>query len=153
MKKFAYFKPFIESTVTSSLKLCNKINPLINPNKKSTINAAQIIKDPSFNSNIDAANAFVNFFSSITANIKFLDISTTIAYIQSHLNHRKNIITTMPFEIAPFTIKEVEDALKSISADSAKRSTGIESKILKDCADILAFQTFIQKLPYSQKNS
>jgi hypothetical protein len=44
----------------------------------------------------------------------------------------------MPFVIEPFTIKEVVDALKSISADSAKGSTGIESKILKDCADILA---------------
>jgi hypothetical protein len=139
-KKFQYMKDFIESASTSSKKLWNKIDFLINPNRKPKIVANFILKGFTNNTNKDAANIFVNFFSSITNIFKFLNFNICLNFIDVFLKTHclKFNIPKEPFVFDKITIEEVEIGFKSLSPSSSKGAIGIDTIIFKECAVELA---------------
>ena len=138
-KKANYIKSFIDSVSVSTKRLWTKMDSLINPNRKTKIISNNILKGQSNNTDKDAANIFVNFFSSITNIFSFLHVNICLAYVNIFLRDNfKQKIPTVPFGLEPITIKEVEKAFKSLSANSSKGAVGIDTIIFKECATELA---------------
>ena len=138
-KKANYIKSFIDSVSVSTKRLWTKMDSLINPNRKTKIISNNILKGQSNNTDKDAANIFVNFFSSITNIFSFLHVNICLAYVNIFLRDNfKQKNSTVPFGLEPITIKEVEKAFKSLSANSSKGAVGIDTIIFKECATELA---------------
>ena len=138
-KKSDYFKNVIDSQSTSSKKLWRNINCFINPNKKASIVPNLILKGESKNTNLDAANCFVNFFSTIINKYAFLQLNICIAFITTFFkNSFKFVIPAEAFTFAPISISEVFNLLNTLDIGSAKGEVGIETLIFKECADILS---------------
>ena len=75
------------------------MDSLINPNRKTKIISNNILKGQSNNTDKDAANIFVNFFSSITNIFSFLHVNICLAYVNIFLrdNFKQKIPTYFLF--------------------------------------------------------
>ena len=94
-KKANYIKLSLSLSLT-------KMYSLINPNRKTKIVYNALLKGQSNNTDKDATNIFVNFFSSITNIFSFLHINTYLAYVNIFV--RDNIklkIPTVPLALSP----------------------------------------------------
>ena len=138
-KKANHIKSFIESVSVSTKRLWTKMDSLINPNRKTKIVSNAILKGQSNNTYKDAANIFVNFFSSITNIFSFFHINICLAYVNIFLRDNVKLkIPVVPFRFEHITIKEVETAFKALSPNSSKGAVGIDTIIFKECATELA---------------
>ena len=140
LKKIFHFKNFISNSSTSSKKLWTKLNPFINPNKKSSLAPALILKNTSNNSSSDLSNVFCNFFSSILSKFTFLSLPTCLNYTDNLFKSNSllsSFLNPNKFSIDRFEISEVVDSLKALDENSAAGAVNIDTKIFKHCADQL----------------
>ena len=97
-KKSEHFKNIIDSQSTSSKKLWRNIDSFINPNKKSPIVPNLILKGESKNTTLDAANCFVNFFSTIVNKYVFVQLNICLLFISTFFKDYFKLLTpTTPF--------------------------------------------------------
>jgi hypothetical protein len=126
----------------SNGKLWKKLEPYINPNKKTQISPKQIINNSYNNSTTNVSNLFVNYFSSITNKFKFEPYKNCFKYIDYHFNNISSLkqftFTNPKFKIREFELKEVSSALGSLSKDSAAGNIEIDTAVLKGCAQEIA---------------
>ena len=138
-KKSDYMKSLIESVTVSTKRLWKKVDSFINPNRKTKIVSNSLLKGQTNNTDKDAANLFVNFFSSITNIFSFFHINICLAYVNTFLRVQFPLkIPNTPFTFEPVTVREAEFALKSLSPGSSKGAVGIDTIIFKECAVELA---------------
>ena len=140
--KSSYFKNFIESTSVSSKKLWKKLGPYITPNKKSTLISSQILINNVLNTDLHLANAFCNYFATITNSFKFIKLQNCHNYVKNFFqsNPRLNIFTknkNIGFNLPDFNVDEVIKGLKALTSNSGKGESGIESSILIEAAETL----------------
>ena len=93
-KKSEYYNKLIESESLSSKKLWQSTSAIINPNKKSIIIPNLILKVHVQNTTLDAANQFINFFSTILVKFIFIPIAFCLNFVE---NHFKNKDVTISF--------------------------------------------------------
>ena len=139
-KKFEFYNKLIESESLSSKKLWQSTSAIINPNKKSIIIPNLILKGHDQNTTLDAANQFINFFSSILVKFIFIPIAFCLTFLENHFNKNMKILVNFKksFDFLEITPEEVLNELKSLDPTSSKGAVGIETKIFKQCANELA---------------
>ena len=142
-KRKIYYNNFLDNNSTSTKKLWNKIQPFVNPNKTTSICPSLITKYCQRNSNpfLELSNIFVNFFSSIIKQFSFQSLNLCELYINNIFTSNdqlKNLLSRHKFSLEKFDIDEVAKELKNIDDLSSAGEIGINSKILKHCADQLA---------------
>ena len=139
--KALHFKDFIGKNSTSSPKLWSYINPLLNPNKKSVFNASDLIHGNVNSSPQDKANMFSNFFDSVLNKFVFISISLCLDYISSVFESSESLLKTtnmqVKFSFRAITDVDVKEFLTELDELSAPGLSGIESKLIKHCADSL----------------
>ena len=139
--KSLYFKNFCNNTSTSCKKLWKKLDPYLNPNKKSTLISSVILNNSSLNTDLHLANSFSNYFSSITNSFKFVSIENCHSFIDKffdsnpQINHQNN---PNKLEINKLNGSDVLKGLKDLKPDSGTGESGIESSILIYGAEALS---------------
>ena len=134
--KSAYFQKFIES----SKKLWKKLGPYITPNKKSALIASQILIHSVLNTDLHLANAFCNYFATITNSFKFIKLQDCRNCVKKFFesNPRLNKFRKgAEFNLPDFNINEVIKGLKALTSNSGKGESDIESSILIEAAETL----------------
>ena len=91
-KKFEYYSKLIESESLSSKKLWQSTSAIINPNKKSIIIPNLILKGHVQNTTLDAANQFINFFSTILVKFIFIPIAFCLNFVENHFKNNMKIL-------------------------------------------------------------
>jgi hypothetical protein len=139
-KKSLYFKSFISSVTTSSRKLWKKLLPYITPNKRTILLSALILNNTDLNSDVDLANAFCNYFATITVAFNFLTLSVCLSYVDNFFMTNilfKSFNNIPKFKLKLLTKDEVVEGMKSLAVNSGVGEVGIESIIFSACADEL----------------
>ncbi|MDQ5930176.1 MAG: hypothetical protein QG594_1963 [Bacteroidota bacterium] len=141
-KKILHFNNFINNTSTSTKKLWNKLSPILNPNRKTSLSPSLIMKNTSNNSISDLTNVFCNFFTSVLNKFTFVDYNICIKYIDNlffSISSLSSFLLTSSskFDIDRFEIEEVVKTLESIDGSSASGAVNISSVVFKKCADEL----------------
>ena len=138
-KKSSYFSEFIMSESTSSKKLWKKLAPNLKPNSKPALNSTLILKELRINPDLDLANLFCNYFSSITSSFKFEPLSLCLEYSTKLFNliSKVSISNNSLFQLNEFSTDEVITALKSLKPNSGAGEVGIESSVFIESADAL----------------
>ena len=122
-------------------KLWKKLDPYLNPNKKSTLISSVILNNSSLNTDLHLANSFSNYFSSITNSFKFVSIENCHSFIDNffdsnpQINHQNN---PNKLEINKLNESDVLKGLKDLKPDSGTGESGIESSILIYGAEALS---------------
>ena len=115
-KKAFYFSKFIESESITSKKLWKKLSPHISPNNKPALNPSLILKKETSDPDLELANTFCNYFSSITSKFKFRAIDLCLEYSNNLFSIVTNFETTTGeddgFELDSFKTEEIEKELK-----------------------------------------
>ena len=123
----------ISTESTSNSKLWKKINPFINPNKRSMIDHFLFSsKNPMFTAQ-DMVNMFSNFFSSILNNITFCSIVKSTDYINQHLSTQEfasKLENISPFSFNEISIEKVSKSLLELDENSSAGSIGIKTIVL-----------------------
>ena len=119
-----------------------KLGPYITPNKKSTLISSQILINNVLNTDLHLANAFCNYFATITNSFKFIKLQNCHNYVKNFFqsNPRLNIFTknkNIGFNLPDFNAGEVIKGLKALTSNSGKGESGIESSILIEAAEAL----------------
>ena len=69
----------------------------------------------------------------------FVQLNLCLIFIPSFFGeYFKSPLPTIPFNFSPITPIEVFNLLNTLDLGSAKGEVGIETKILKECAEILS---------------
>lgn len=136
-KKANYFKEFVSNCTTSCSRLWKRINPFINPNKKTLLNPSLLVSgNPHFTMQ-DVVNAFANYFSSILKNFVFYSLSNCLTYIDKHLHSNQLTVDKLNgvnlFEFTEITPDRVSHTLSSIDKVSSPGFVNIDSRVFKSC--------------------
>ena len=141
IKKSEYYNKLIESESLSSKKLWQSTSAIINPNKKSIIIPNLILKGHVQNTTLDAANQFINFFSTILVKFIFIPIAFCLNFVENHFKNNMKILVNFSksFDFLEITPEEVLKELNSLDPTSSKGAVDIETKIFKQCATASGF--------------
>ena len=135
-KRTTYFSNLVNTYATSCTRLWKKLNPYINPNKKTAINHCLLASNNPHFTLQDAVNAFSNYFSSILNNVVFCQAQKCIDYIEQHLSSHTALVEKLnnsSFSFVDLEISRVEHALSTLDAESSPGYVGIEARVLKHC--------------------
>ena len=140
LKKSNYFHSMIHSLSSSSKKLWKKIQPYINPNKKTKIIPGLLLPN-TFSTDLDVAEVFSTFFRNITDRFTFLPVRICLGYVDKFFNSCISLLSlrqnTPIFKFLPFEVDEVERVLLSLDTSSASGSCDIDTCVLVACIDQL----------------
>ena len=93
------------------------------------------------NSPQDIANMFSNFFDSVLNKFVFLSLLICLQYISSVFNSANSLLKLsnkqQKFSFRPITDVDLRDFLSELDELSDPDVSGIESKLIKHCADSL----------------
>ena len=136
-KKSSYFSKFVVSESTSSKKLWKKLSPNLKPNSRQAPNPSLILKGPSINPDLDLANMFCNYFSTITSKFKFEPLNLCLEYSTKLFNNLPRISVSIDsgFKLTEFSTDEIIEAMKGLKPNSGAGEVGIESSVLIEAAD------------------
>ncbi len=139
--KIKHFSNFINNNSTSTKKFWHKLDPFLNPNKKTRVSSALLSSSTSNSSINELTNVFVNFFSSIINNFTFLNLDICTNYIETTFYSLPSLSTFLndnnKYEIEQFEENEVINCLKELDDQSASGAVNIKSCIFKHCAEEL----------------
>lgn len=137
-KRANYHRNMISTESTSSSKLWKKLNPFINPNKRSMIDHLLFSSNNPMFTAQDMLNMFSNFFSLILNNITFCSIVKSTDYINQHLSTQKfasKLENISPFSFNEISIEKVSKSLLELDENSSAGSIGINTIVFKHCRE------------------
>jgi hypothetical protein len=139
--KIKYFTNFINNNSTSTKKFWHKLNPFLNPNKKTRISHSLLTSCTSNSSVNELANVFVNFFSSIINSFTFLNHDICSNYIDSMFNTIPSLSIFLnnnnKYDIEQLEENEVINCLKELDDHAAPGAVNVKSCVFKHCAEEL----------------
>ena len=110
-KKYDHYNKIIEAESLSSKKLWQTTSSIINPNKKTILVPNLILKGHVQNTTLDAANQFINFFSTILVKFVFIPIAFCLNFLEDHFTINMKILSNFnkSFNFAEISPVEVLD--------------------------------------------
>ena len=140
-KKAGYFQGILEEFGTSSRSLWAKLYPILNPNKKSTLNSVRS-NGKLYNAPAEIARIFLETFSTAIASFVHLPLVECLRYSRVHLDNQRLedpafSTCTNQFSFRPIHPGEMKRRILNLDKSSSQGFAGIPTKVLNHCSDEL----------------